>query len=209
MVFLYSSNPAPAATDPFAHTMSDIHAYSAALLAIPRDAVLAALLAAAAVIDWRTYRIPNCLTVGGMALGLLGNTAADGLMSGLLPALAGLALGIAVLLPLYALRLMGAGDVKLMAAVGAFVGVPEILYAVLFTFIAGGIAALAFAAYRGALRRMAGNVLDTVRFMAFAAAVGVKPEAVAQRTSIGRLPYGGCIAAGTVAWLAARHMGYA
>jgi prepilin peptidase CpaA len=192
--------------------MPDIHLFatgSATLLATPRDAVLAALLATAAVIDWRTYRIPNWLTVGGMALGLLGNTAADGLMSGLLPALAGLALGVAVLLPLYALRLMGAGDVKLMAAAGAFIGAPEILYAVLFTFIAGGAVALAFAAYRKALRRMAGNVLDTVRFMAFAAVIGLKPEPAAQRPSVGKLPYGCSIAAGTVVWLAARHMGYA
>ena len=192
--------------------MPDFHALPALLatmFANPRDAVLAALLAMAAVIDWRSYRIPNWLTVGGMALGLLGNAAADGLMPGLLPALAGLALGMAVLLPLYALRLMGAGDVKLMAAVGAFIGAPAILYAVLFTFIAGGVAALAFAVYRRALRRVAGNVIDTVQFMAFAAAVGVKPEPGGQRSSIGRLPYGSSIAAGTLAWLAARHMGFA
>ena len=144
-----------------------------------------------------------------MALGLLGNAAADGITSGLLPAAAGLALGIAVLLPLYALRLMGAGDVKLMAAVGAFIGAPEILYAVLFTFIAGGVAALAFAVYRKALRHTAANVLDTVQFMTFAAVAGVRPQPMAGRTSIGKLPYGSCIAAGTLAWLTARHLGYA
>jgi prepilin peptidase CpaA len=110
--------------------MPDIHTFTSALAmahADPRSAMLVALLATATAIDWRTYRIPNWLSVGGMALGLLGNAAAEGITSGLLPALAGLALGIAVLLPLYALRLMGAGDVKLMAAVGAVIGAPPII----------------------------------------------------------------------------------
>ena len=46
--------------------------------------------------------------------------------------------GLALLLPLWLLRVMGAGDVKLMAAVGAVVGVPGVLYAVLWSFIFGG-----------------------------------------------------------------------
>ena len=182
----------------------------AKLLASPSEVVLVALLIAAAVIDWRTYRIPNWLTVGGMAFGLLYNAAAHGLTAGLLPALGGLGIGLVLLLPLYALRVMGAGDVKLMAMVGAFIGSSGILYAVLFTFIAGGVAALAFGIYRRAVRRMAGNVVDIVRFMTFAAVAGFRPQpAVAGRTSIGKLPYGISIAAGTMAWLAARQMGYA
>jgi hypothetical protein len=52
-------------------------------------------------------------------------------------------------------------------------------------------------------------VLDIVQFMAFAAASGVRSEPMAGRTSSGRLPYGISIAAGTLACLAARHLGYA
>lgn len=191
--------------------MTELNALSeplAKLIASPRDVVLVALLVAAAVIDWRTYRIPNWLTAGGMVFGLLYNTAAHGFMAGLLPALGGLGIGLVLLLPLYALRVMGAGDVKLMAMVGAFIGSSEILYAVLFTFVAGGVAALTFAVYRRALRRMAGNVVDIVRFMAFAAVAGFRPEpAVARRTSIGKLPYGISICVGTIAWLAVTRLG--
>lgn len=175
------------------------------LLASQRDVLLIALLVAAAVIDWRTYRIPNWLTVGGMLAGLLYNTiSAPSWPGGLLAALAGLGAGLIVLLPLYALRVMGAGDVKLMAAVGAFLGWPEILFAMVFSLIAGGAAALAFAVHRRALRRMASNVVDIVRFMVFAAEAGFRHHPMAGRTSIGKLPYGCSIAAGTIAWLAAR-----
>jgi prepilin peptidase CpaA len=182
----------------------------AKLLASPREIVLVALLIAAAVIDCRTYRIPNWLTFGGAVFGLLYNTAAHGFMAGLPPALGGLGIGLAMLLPLYALRVMGAGDVKLMAMVGAFLGSSEILYAVLFTFIVGGVAALAFGIYRRALRRMTGNVVDIVRFMAFAAVAGSRPTPVpAGSISIGALPYGVSIAVGTIAWLVARLLGFA
>jgi prepilin peptidase CpaA len=187
--------------------MLDIHSLTdlpARLLASPGDAVLLALLAAAAAIDWRTYRIPNWLTVGGMTFGLLYNAASQGLQSGLLPALAGLAAGLVLLLPLYALRVMGAGDVKLMAMVGAFLGISQIAYVVLCTFIAGGIAAIVFALYHRAARRMAGNVAETVQSMAFAAMAGVRPTPeLPRRASIGKLPYAISIFAGTTVWLLA------
>jgi prepilin peptidase CpaA len=179
------------------------------LLASPDDAVLVTLLAVAAAIDWRTYRVPNWLTVGGMAFGLLYHAAVHGLGSGLLPALGGLAAGLALLLPLYALRIMGAGDVKLMAMVGAFLGISQIAQVVLCTFVAGGVAALAFAIWHRAVRRMTANVADIAQSMAFAAIVGVRTSPELSRPSIGRLPYAVSIAAGTIGWLVARQLGFA
>ena len=85
----------------------------------PRTGALLVLLAVAAMIDWRTYRIPNVLTFGGMVLGLtlsmldVGSTPSSSLLSGI----SGLACcGV----PAPALRIprAGGGDVKLMAAVG-------------------------------------------------------------------------------------------
>ena len=177
----------------------------------PRMLLLIALLVTAAVIDWRTYRIPNWLTFGGMAAGLmlslLGSSAP---LSGLLWAFAGLCVGLLVLLPLYMFRVMGAGDVKLMAMVGAFLGMPDIFSALVFTLVTGGIAALVFALHHRAMRRMAGNVADVVQSLAFAAIAGIRPSPdLGQRGSIGRLPYGVSIAIGTTAWLAARQLGYA
>lgn len=173
--------------------------------------VLVALLVVAAVIDIRTYRIPNWLTVGGMAFGLIYNAVAAASWSdGLLGAAAGLGIGLAVLLPVYVLRVMGAGDVKLMAMVGAVVGFPDILHAVLYSLIVGGVAAVGFSLHRRAFRRMSENVFDIVQSMAFAAMVGNRPTpALSGRASVGKLPYAVSIAGGTIAWLAARLFGIA
>jgi prepilin peptidase CpaA len=195
-----------AALDPYAPAMPDIHAFTsvlATLLSSPRNAVLAALLATAAVIDWRTRRIPNWLTMGGTALALLYNAASHGAGAGLLPAIGGFALGMLLLLPLYALRVMAAGDVKLMAMVGAFVAAPAILNVVVCTFVAGGLAALLFALYHRALGRLTGNVVEIVQTMAIGVMAGVRPAAaLSKRESIGSLPYAVSIAAGTIGWLA-------
>jgi prepilin peptidase CpaA len=193
--------------------MSDFNAVLASLATLasqPRLNVLVALLLLAAIIDWRTYRIPNWLTVSGMVVGLLYNSIDPSPASGFWLALAGLGVGLVMLLPLYVLRVMGAGDVKLMAMVGAFLSVPDIIYAVLYTLITGGVAALAFAIYRRAFRRMSANVADIVQSMTFAAIAGYRPAPdMAGRISIGKLPYGVSIAVGTILWLMARLLGLA
>lgn len=112
---------------------------------------LVALLAGAgtgAAIDIRTRRIPNAVTVGTAALGV--TLAATG-ASGVSPAssMIGFLLGLLLMLPGHALGATGAGDVKLMAAVGAVLGVGRIVQAFLFTAIAGGVLALAIAAVGG------------------------------------------------------------
>lgn len=191
-----------------------------ALLAAPdladaRLALLVVLLLLAAFIDVRSYRIPNWLTVGGAVLGLGLNTAiawhslsAAWALDGFLWALGGMAAGLVIMLPMYALRVMAAGDVKLMAMAGAFVGWPDILFAILCSLIAGGAAALAFAVYRRALGRLAGNVAHIVQSVAFAAATGLRGSPMAGRASVGRIPYAACAAVGTTAWLGARLLGY-
>src|ERR1700686_1387531 len=86
------------------------------------EMVLIVLLLAAAVFDVAYRRIPNWLTVTGVLLGVALNAIIGPPEAGLLFSLAGLAVGFGVYAALYALRAMGAGDVKLMAAVGALVG---------------------------------------------------------------------------------------
>ena len=181
------------------------------LAADPRTATLVALLTVAAVIDWRTLRIPNWLTAGGLTFGLIYNTfAAGSWQQGLSGAAAGMVIGMAVFLPVYVLRVLGAGDVKLMGMVGAIVGFPDILQAVLYSLVVGGFAAVGVALYRRAFGRMTTNVVDIVQSMALAVVGGYRPTpALAGRASIGKLPYGVSIAVGTTTWLTARVLGLA
>ncbi|NKE66034.1 prepilin peptidase [Ramlibacter sp. RBP-2] len=175
-------------------------------LADARLALLVVLLMLAAFIDVRTFRIPNWLTYGGAVIGLVLGTAIQWRLlgpawaaDGLLWSLGGLAAGLALMLPMYALRVMGAGDVKLMAMAGAFLGLGQIVPAVLCVFVAGGVLAVGYALWRRAFGRMTANVVDIVQSMAFAAMSGVR--AGAPRPSVGNLPYGVSISAGTIAWV--------
>lgn len=177
------------------------------LVTDPGTGALIALLAAAAVIDCRTMRIPNWLTVSGMVYGLLYNaTHATSTTAGLATAAGGAVTGLALFLPLYLIRVLGAGDVKLMVAIGAFLGALATLKAAVFVFVAGGIAALAFAASRRALGRMAHNLRAAVEGMLLPAAGGWR--AAAAMPSVGKLPYGLSICAGTLTFLVARQLGF-
>ncbi|PBI94997.1 Type IV leader peptidase family protein [Variovorax boronicumulans] len=175
-----------------------------------RMLALFALLGVAAVSDWRSYRIPNWLTFGGACFALIYVTmAARTPASGAASAFGGLAVGFAAMLPFYALGIMGAGDVKLMAMTGAFLGPQQTLMAVLFTFIAGGVAALAFAIHRRRLAHMLGNVKATAQGMVISTIAGMRPDGRLQASqSVGKLPYGVCIAAGTVVQVLAHQLGF-
>lgn len=104
----------------------------------------------AAVADLRTRRIPNWLTFGSLALGILLNTWLHGL-EGLLAALAGAALGMGLLLPFYALGVLGAGDVKLMGGLGAVLGPQSLVSVAIYGAIAGGLMSLVILALNGRL----------------------------------------------------------
>jgi prepilin peptidase CpaA len=103
------------------------------------------IAAAACLTDLRRRRIPNSLTLPALLAGLAAHFAFDGL-SGLWAALAGVAVATAVLLPGWLLKWMGAGDVKLMAALGAWLSYPQSAVAVLAALVAGGVLAAAVAA---------------------------------------------------------------
>jgi prepilin peptidase CpaA len=169
-------------------------------LALPiAHVVLDALLVVAAIIDWRTFRLPNWLTLGGVAVGLAMSVLPQGI--GFLESLLGAGTGLVLLLPLYALGMTGAGDVKLMAMVGAFLGVPNVLFALMFTLVVGGMAAIGFAIWRRRVARMVLNARDLVQLTALAAVHGQRP-APGSIASVGKLPYGVCVCIGTFAWLA-------
>lgn len=181
------------------------------LLSDPRYSILFTLLLLASVSDCRTYRIPNWLTLGGTAFALAYSVAVPfSPRLGFGWALGGMALGLCFMLPLYVMGVMGAGDVKLMAMVGAFLGLYSTLYAVLFVFVFGGVAALVYALWTRSLRRMAGNARRAVQSLVFSTIAGLRPGfAMSPGESIGRMPYAVSISLGTLAYVLANQLGYA
>ncbi|MBI2835978.1 MAG: prepilin peptidase [Acidobacteria bacterium] len=146
---------------------------------------------AATVIDIRTRRIPNALTVATAALGLaLGASGASGVSVG--SSVAGFALGMLLMLPGHLLGATGAGDVKLLAALGAIVGAGRIGSAFLYSAVAGGGLALLCAVQR---RRFKTTLRRTGRLLA--AARGAR-EDIESPAAANRFPYGPAIAAGSV-----------
>ena len=97
--------------------------------------------ALAAVCDVRTGRIPNVLTFGAMAGGVLFSAIHAGWW-GLLTSLLGGLVGLALFLPLFVLGGMGGGDVKLLAAVGTWLGPVGATRAALWASLAGGVLAV-------------------------------------------------------------------
>lgn len=176
------------------------------LVTDPRTGVPIVALVIAAWSDVKTGRIPNELVFSGMAVALIYYALNPVRDTGLLWSLQGLGAGLALLLPFYLLRIMGAGDVKLMAMTGAFLGFPDTLWALLATFVAGGVLSIVFALRSGSLRRLFANLA----LMAQGAALGggLRATAADSRMSVGTLPYGVAIAGGTIGYLVLRQLGF-
>lgn len=108
---------------------------------LSKTIVLVLLLALALAGDLRRYRIYNLLIVVGLAAGLTLNGLQNGL-SGISESLLSAVIPVAALIILFALRMIGAGDIKLFCVIGSIMGINFILYAMLFSFLAGGFIAL-------------------------------------------------------------------
>ena len=106
-------------------------------------AALYPALLGASVIDWRSHQIPNSLVLFIALTGILYQSLDYG-ATGFVQSLAGMAIGLCALLPFYLMKGMAAGDVKLMAAVGAWLPLLTLSTAVLLTLIAGGVMGLVF-----------------------------------------------------------------
>jgi prepilin peptidase CpaA len=171
-------------------------------------AVLFSLVIGAAVFDIRYRRIPNWLSVSGAAAGLLLNAFLVGhgdqvfSLDGLVFALKGLGAGFGVYLFFYLLHAMGAGDVKLMAAVGAVVGWRDWVGICIITALVGGVAAIAISALRKRLGKTFWNVGFILSEMKSGRPAYLGNEELDLRSKKGlSLPHGAVIAAGTLLFI--------
>ena len=152
---------------------------------------LSGILTAAAYADLRSHRIPNKLIVLGLIMAPIFQLAvngAHGLLFGFLAAV----LGLACFMPLYALRAMGAGDVKLMAVVGFFTSPRGVLYAVVLSLLAGGLCTLGYLIWRGVRAYVGAVVQEGIAAGTISAFVAAR---LARRD---RLPFALPIAVGSV-----------
>ena len=185
--------------------------------------LLIAILLAAIASDLRARRIPNLLILIGWSLaagwhlfGPAGTWTFDSARpgaAGILGALAGLIGLLFAFMPFYALRIMGAGDVKLMSVVGAFFGASvdawaQLVGVSLFVLAAGGILAV----MRITLRRNGAAVLANLRMIFSAMHARAShmpgPSFDARTDSADRMPYAIAIATGTLLYLVAKWAGW-
>jgi prepilin peptidase CpaA len=175
----------------------------AASIALAATLCLSAFVLLAVASDLRQRRIRNKLV-------LLGIVAASGfhvlaMGQGVQPLagaawwspLAGLAAGFGLLLPLYLLRATGAGDVKLMAMVGAFVGAQSVLTATLYTLLAGGLLSLLFMLGKGVAAETVANLRYLWSDWFLRVSLGQGARLAPLQHTAARLPYAVAIAVGT------------
>jgi prepilin peptidase CpaA len=166
------------------------------------DTLLLVLVAVAALNDLASRRIPNLLLLSGLVAALVLHAISPDPRAALLASLGGAVVGLMIFLPFYVARGMAAGDVKMMATIGAFTGPAVALNIAIFSWCAGGVMALALLLLRGRLLLALGNLWRLLR------AVVLRLPASTSRAateSAGTMPYGVAIAAGTIYVLMTRY----
>ena len=165
--------------------------------------LLLLFVGAVAAVDLCTRRIPNVLTVSGAAVGMGAYLWTAGAF-GLLQSGAGVGVGLVAFLPFYLGGGFGAGDVKAMAAVGAFLGPKGALLAAAWTLVAGGVGGMAVLLVRGGLSSLGRRVHEwTLRAWSVYATGRLGPTgSPLGELARHRFPYGLAIACGTVASIA-------
>ena len=157
----------------------------------------------AAVVDWRSRRIPNWLTVPGLFIGIVTHTVISG-WPGTKMSLEGAGLALGLLLPIVLLRALGAGDWKLMGAVGAFLGPVLLLFVLLGSIFVAGLMAMVQAIKTRRVKETLVNMAVLVQgFVAFG--LRPHPEISIDNPRSLKLPFGVAVAAATIVCFIAAH----
>lgn len=128
--------------------------------------LVSAVIIVGAVTDLRTRKIPNWLTLSAVPVGLVVAFVVGG-GRGLAFSFGAMLLALLIYFPLYALRAMGAGDAKLMAAVATFIGPIMWIHLFIAASVLGGIVAVVFTAAKGEFRNTLGKSVEILRHLAF------------------------------------------
>lgn len=162
-----------------------------------RYGVLVLMVTIAAVYDIQFRRIPNALVLTGLVLSLVIHVTFNDFY-GFKEWGYGLLTGFVLFLPLYALRAMGAGDVKLMAMTGSFLDAGSAIGVVLTTLVVGGVLAIVVALLNGVLRQAISNIHTQLTLTLFKKFSGGNAQLEQLPSSAGNLPYAVAIAIGTL-----------
>lgn len=163
--------------------------------------LLLSMVLVAGIYDLRFRRIPNWLNLSGVVLGLGLNTL---LLAGhgFAIALLGLGCSLVVYVPLYLIRGMGAGDVKLMAAVGAMAGPRNWIIIFIATALLGGIASIVFIAFKKRFHETWLNLAVILAELSHGRMPAHRDARLDVRDSRAlRIPHGALIATGAIAFL--------
>jgi len=152
-------------------------------------------------LDWRSRRIPNWLTVPALLVGLGANTLAGG-WPGAKAALEGAGLGLGLLLPLVLVRGLGAGDWKLMGALGAFVGPARLVVVLLGTILIAGIMAVVEMVRRGRVIETLKNLWTLILILFTFGHHAARENITLDNPGLMALPFGVAAAAATVLFFA-------
>lgn len=160
--------------------------------------ILIAVLFVALVTDILHYKIYNWLIIMGLLAGLLLNLETSGLV-GLWLWFKGVGVAYLAFIPIYLVRGMAAGDVKLMMAVGGLLSFPVLIDALMSTYIAGGVVALAYVVYRKQGAKLLQNIKQLMfgQFVKMSSGVVLNDE-INANNSVGKMPYAVAICIGTV-----------
>ena len=163
-----------------------------------------AVTVAAALVDFRSRKIPNWLTVPAIAAGITLRTVLGG-WPGAKASLEGVGLALLILLPLVLLRALGAGDWKLMGAVGAFLGPILFLFVLFGSIMVSGLMATVEMARSKRTKETFRNMVVLVRgFVTFG--LRKDPEISLDNPKLMKLPFGVAVALSTIACFCAARL---
>jgi prepilin peptidase CpaA len=176
------------------------------LISNPIVCFLCIALILAAVNDLRFRKIPNLLNFSVIAFSFFYHCWFHGIR-GLIFSASGMLLGVALLIGPYLLGGMGAGDAKLMGAVGAALGPKGVFISFLYSAIVGGFyAGILLLVYRTHTRAIIVNMITGIKSLVYTRQWA--PESTEHYEKSPRLCYGLAIALGTITYMALERMGY-